>query len=26
VDFLALAVFAAVVLTLASIRLRRQWT
>jgi ABC-2 type transport system permease protein len=26
VDFLALAVYAAVVLTLASIRLRRQWT
>jgi ABC-2 type transport system permease protein len=26
VDFLALSVFAAVVLTLASIRLRRQWT
>jgi len=26
VDFLALSVYAAVVLTLASIRLRRQWT
>ena len=25
-DFLALSIFAAVVLTLASIRLRRQWT